>query len=63
MRRFELGIWVLIFGGMGLGSLGFSLQRQGDSFGWPVLAVGLAAIVAGIVLIWVRSRMPHRNDT
>ena len=62
MRRFELGIWVLIFGGMGVGALGYSLQRQGESFGWPVFAVGLGAIAVGIVLIWVRSRMTDRTD-
>ena len=62
MRRFERAIWVLIFVGMGVGALGFSLQRQGEAFGWAVLAAGLVAIAAGIVLIWVRSRMTDRTD-
>jgi len=61
-RRFGSLIWALIFGGMGLGALGFSGQRAGASFGWPLVAVGVTAVAVGVVLIWVRSRMHDRTE-
>ncbi len=57
-QRIESFIWPLIFGGMFIGALGFSLQRERDAYGWTLVAAGACAIVAGIVLIWVRSRLP-----
>lgn len=62
-RRFGLGIWVLIFAGMGLASLGYAGYQQGAPFGGPAMVIGAAAVVAGIVGIWLRSRMPDRPDT
>lgn len=62
LRRLGLGIWILIFGGMGLAALGFSGQRAGAAFGWPCMVVGLVAVAVGVVLIWVRSRMGDRTD-
>jgi ABC-type sulfate transport system permease component len=57
-QRIESVIWPLIFGGMFVGALGFSLQRERDAFGWTLVVAGACAIVAGIVFIWVRSRLP-----
>ena len=57
-QRIEAFIWPLIFGGMFLGSLGFSLQRERDLLGWALVAAGACAIVAGVVLLLVRSRLP-----
>jgi len=51
-------VWVLIFGGLFVLGMGISLERSGQSFGWGFIGVGTAAVVAGCVLIWVRSRMP-----
>ena len=56
--RIEAFIWPLIFGGMLVGSLGFSLQRERDALGWTLVVVGGCAIVAGAVLLWLRSRLP-----
>ena len=56
--RIEAFIWPLIFGGMLVGSLGYSLQRERDAIGWALVVAGACAIVAGIVLLWVRSRLP-----
>ena len=57
-QRIETVIWPLIFGGMLIGSLGFSLQRERDAIGWMLVVAGAGAIVVGIVLLWVRSRLP-----
>jgi hypothetical protein len=51
-------IWVLIFGGMLLFTLGLSLLRGGgEVLAWVALLSGAKAIVVGIVLIFVRARM------
>jgi hypothetical protein len=52
-------IWVLIFGGMLLFTLGLFVGRGGgDALAWVMLAVGAAAVVVGVVLVFVRARMP-----
>ncbi len=57
-QRMESFIWPLIFGGMFLGSLGYSLARERDALGWGLVAAGAVAVLAGIVLIGLRSRLP-----
>jgi len=51
-------IWPLIFGGLFVGGLGLFVDDQGSALGWPMVGLGVVAIVAGAMLIWVRSRMP-----
>ena len=51
-------VWLLIFGGLFVLGMGIALERSGEAYGWTVGVVGAVAIVAGCVLIWVRSRMP-----
>ncbi len=58
--RIESLTWLLIYAGMALCALGVSLQRIDATIGWIVGGVGLAGIVAGAVLVYVRSRM--RSD-
>ena len=58
-RRIGNLTWALIFGGMFLLGLGIALERSGESYGWTFIVAGGIAIVAGCVLIWVRSRMPE----
>ena len=54
--------WILIFGGLlGLG-LGVTILRTEHVLGSLLIAACVAAILAGAVLIWVRSRMPMRDD-
>ena len=50
--------WPLILGGLIVGGLGFFVDRQGSVLGMPMTVVGALAMVAGVVLIWLRSRMP-----
>ncbi len=55
--RIEAIVWVLIYAGMFCATLGIAVQRGGARFGWGLVAFGTTLIVAGAVLIWVRSRM------
>jgi hypothetical protein len=55
--RLDVWIWLLIYGGMIVFSIGFALHRQGEAFGSAVIAAGALAAAAGAVLIWVRSRL------
>jgi hypothetical protein len=56
-RRIDSLAWILIYGGMFGGGLGYALWRSGEVHGATVMAFGAAASIAGIVLIVVRSRM------
>ena len=58
--RVNLLIWIAIYGGLFVAGLGFALQQGGASYGWGVVGAGAVAAVAGIVRIWIRSRMRER---
>ncbi len=49
--------WVLIYAGLLLLGLGLFVQREHDPIGWTMVVAGGVAAVAGVVLIWLRSRM------
>jgi hypothetical protein len=51
-------VWVLIYGGLLFGGLGLFVDREGSVLGIGMLVIGALAVLAGIVLVWVRSRMP-----
>ncbi len=55
----ETWAWLLIFGGLLLGSMGLFVLRQGGEPVWGGVAagVGLAAVVTGVFLVFKRSRM------
>jgi len=55
-------IWLLIYGGLFLCGLGVALSRGGLDYGWGVTVAGIVAAVAGVVLVYVRSRMADRPD-
>ncbi len=55
--RIDMLVWALIYAGLLLASLAFGPARAGRAWGWIVLAAGAAAVLAGGVLIWLRSRM------
>lgn len=54
-------IWVLIFGGMLMLALGLVVRRAEPGLGWAIAGVSIAAIVIGVALIWVRSRMKEEG--
>ena len=49
--------WVLIYSGLLLISLGLFLRRSQPLAASLIIALGVADVVAGAVLIWLRSRM------
>ena len=55
-------VWVLIYGGLLLCAMGVALSRGGLDYGWSVSVAGIAAAVAGVVLIYVRSRLTDPAD-
>ena len=57
IKRLDVLIWVLIFGGLLILSLGLATHSSHLIAGWSLTAVGGLAAAAGVTLIWVRSRM------
>ncbi|HEY9237932.1 MAG TPA: hypothetical protein VIP10_03745 [Burkholderiaceae bacterium] len=55
--RLQKWSWILIYVGIVLLALGLAVQRSDLALGWGIAAPGIAMIVIGIVMIWVRSRM------
>ncbi len=58
LLRVDKLVWTLIFGGLLVLGPGVSLQRAGESWGWLVIVAGALAVVIGVILVWVRSRIP-----
>ena len=56
--RVQVLVWVLIYGGLFAVAVGWSLRQGGEDWGIGVAIGGLVLVVAGAVLVWVRSRMP-----
>jgi hypothetical protein len=52
-------IWVLIYGGLLVVSLGVFVKRSDEVLGWVLIVLGAIVAVAGAALVWVRSRMPE----
>ena len=50
-------IWLLIFGGLLLASLGLFVRRADAGLGAFFVLGGAALALVGAVLIWVRSKM------
>lgn len=56
-KTIETLTWVLIYGGVLLLSLAAFVGQRSLALGSTLGVLGGAGIVAGVVLIWVRSRM------
>jgi vacuolar-type H+-ATPase subunit I/STV1 len=57
IARIETLVWVLIFSGLLTLVLGIASLDHHLAAGWTLVVLGGAAAAAGVVLIWVRSRM------
>ncbi|HZE91163.1 MAG TPA: hypothetical protein VE029_05555 [Rhizobacter sp.] len=53
----EALVWVLVYGGGLTAALGLSVQRAGNALGHVLVTAGALAVVLGVALIYVRSRM------
>jgi hypothetical protein len=56
-EKLETWTWVLLYGGLLAVSLGVFVLLRGGLLGWPLVALGVVAVVVGLVFIVVRSRM------
>jgi hypothetical protein len=57
LARLEALVWTLIYGGLFAVILGFVAGDVHIVAGWSLGVMGGIAVAAGVVLIWVRSRM------
>jgi hypothetical protein len=54
--RLDLIIWTLIYGGLVLVAVGASLRGPAPGLALGVMIAGAVVALAGVVLVWVRSR-------
>jgi vacuolar-type H+-ATPase subunit I/STV1 len=50
-------VWILIYTGLFMVVLGMASLPGQAATGWSLIAVGAVLAIAGVVLIWVRSRL------
>lgn len=62
-ERLEKWIWIAIYAGIFLVVLGIATGRIDEAIGWVLAVPGAVLMVAGIVLIYVRSRLPEKKPT
>ncbi|HSW04747.1 hypothetical protein [Aquabacterium sp.] len=55
--RIERWVWILIYGGLLVLVLGVAVEDLNFALGWSMVTGGGGAAVAGVVLIFIRSRM------
>ena len=55
--RIEVWVWVLVYAGLATFGVGLAVQRSDDSVGWSIAIGGALLVVAGALLVWIRSRM------
>lgn len=63
LKRLDALVWALIFGGLFVLVLGLASHDTTAIAGWSLTALGGIAAAAGIVLIFVRSRLPETPPT
>jgi hypothetical protein len=56
-------VWILIYGGLGAVALGGFTRAQAPATGAALIGAGVVAVIAGLVLIYVRSRMTPPPST
>ena len=59
----EKWIWILIYGGLFAVILGISTGRTEEALGWAMAVPGAVLVAAGVVLIYVRSRLKDSKDS
>jgi hypothetical protein len=54
-------IWTLVYSGLLSVLIGLSARRTDGELGCWLISGGGVLVVAGVVLIWVRSRLPAKG--
>jgi hypothetical protein len=54
-------LWTLIYGGLFTAVLGLAVRHGDPVLGWSLIVLGGLVAACGIVLVWVRSRMPQAD--
>ena len=55
--QLEKWMWILIYVGIAVTALGWYTGRTDAALGWLIAVPGVVAAVAGVALIFVRSRL------
>ncbi len=63
LARLDALIWILIFGGLLVLVLGIASHGETRIGGWSLSVLGGLATIAGVVLIFVRSRLAEPTST
>ena len=58
LKRLDALIWSLIFAGLLVLVLGIATHGEARIAGWSLSVLGIVTAAVGIVLIYVRSRLP-----
>jgi|GEM_PF-1971134 len=60
ISRIEKWTWILIYGGLLSLGLGLFVLRGSDAkgMGWTLVLAGVAGVVAGVILVVLRSKVP-----
>ena len=56
-KRIETWVWVLVYLGLATLGLGLSVSRNSAAVGGAMSFVGVALVIAGAVLVYMRSRI------
>lgn len=59
----DVVIWVLIYGGLLVVSLGIFLRRTAEGLGWLLIGGGALVAAIGAALVVVRARRPTDDGT
>lgn len=55
-------IWIAIYGGIIVATLGLAVQRGDPLLGWVLVIAGALGTLAGAALVVVRSRMEPKEN-
>ena len=55
-------IWMLIYGGLFTAVIGLATRSEDGAIGWSLIVIGGCVAAAGVVLIWVRSRLDQSHN-
>jgi hypothetical protein len=59
LARMDKLTWILIFVGLFVLALGIASHRETPAGGWTLSVMGAIAMAIGVVLVYLRSRIPE----